>query len=104
MKNRTLIASLLMASLLGTVPGMALADGRGHYKPWKEDRRHHRDYEHVRHGKHEYSYRGGRFYRPGPAGLIAVSAPIGAVVAALPIGFAAVVSGGHTYFHAQGSY
>ena len=104
MKQRTLIASLLMASLLGTVPGMALADGHGNYKPRKEEQRQYRDRDHVRHGNQDYVYRGGRFYRPGRSGLVAVTAPVGAIVASLPFGFSAVVAGGQTYFHAAGSY
>lgn len=104
MKQRTLIASLLMASLLGTVPGMALAEGHGNYKSRKEEQRNYRDQTRVRHGNQDYIYRGGRFYRPDRGGLVSVIAPVGAIVASLPFGLSAVVASGNTYFHAEGSY
>jgi hypothetical protein len=104
MKQRTLIASLLMAGLLGTVPGMALADGHGNYKTRKEVQRDYRGGDRVRHGNQDYVYRGGRFYRPDRGGLVSVRAPIGGIIASLPFGFSAVVASGNTYFHAEGSY
>ena len=64
-----------------------------------------------RHGRHtgpayqpvvvkgdRYFYRGGRFFRSGPKGYVAVRAPLGAVIAGLPAGFRVVVSGGESYF------
>jgi uncharacterized protein YgiM (DUF1202 family) len=83
---------------------VALADRHGKDKPPKGEQRHYRDREQVRHGNQDYIYRGGRFYRPGRGGLIAVAAPVGAIVATLPFGISAVVAGGNTYFHADGSY
>ena len=104
MKHRVLIASLLMATTLATIPGMAFAGGRDHDQPRKEEHRDGRYGDRVHHGNKDYVYRNGRFFLPGPRGLFAVTAPIGAIVASLPFGFSAVVADGHTYFHAEGSY
>jgi len=151
MKGKAFIATILTASLIGTAPGMALAERRGDdrndrdyrneryedhnrqqnryedhsrrqnryedhnrqqnrydqhdrqpYRSNKDYRpappKHYREHERVRVGKHDYYYREGRFYRPGPRGWISVQAPIGAIVAGLPLGFSVMLSGGHTYF------
>jgi Bacterial SH3 domain/Family of unknown function (DUF6515) len=104
MKQRTLIASLLMVGLIGAVPGPALADGHDHYKSRKEEQRHYRDRDHVRHGKKNHNYRGRRFNRQKRGGLVSVRAPIGAIIASLPFGVAAVAASGNTSFHAEESY
>ncbi len=104
MKNRVLIASLLMASLFLAAPGMALADGYGKNHSRKDEQQNYRDYDRVRYGHQDYFYRGGRFYLPGRSGLVSVTAPIGAVVASLPFGSATMVVGGNSYFYLEGSY
>lgn len=123
MKGKAFIAAMLTAGLIGTAPGPALADRHGHDRDdrhqWRDDRgprrswhddnrrerpRRYREPERVRVGKRDYYYREGSFYRPGPRGWISVQAPIGAIVAALPLGFSVMVSGGHTFFQVGGAF
>lgn len=104
MQFKKILASILVCSMIGTLPLNALADGRDYRKTDRGDRRDYRHHERVRVGHDDYYVRSGRFFRPGPSGLISVRAPIGAIVATLPLGFAAVAIGMNTYFHAEGTY
>ena len=51
-----------------------------------------------------FYYHGGRFYRPGPRGFVVVGAPIGAVLAAPPVGYTVLMAGGVTYYSYLGVY
>ncbi|MDX9709101.1 MAG: DUF6515 family protein [Trichloromonas sp.] len=120
MKKTAYVTTLLIGSLLGAaaLPAEARADRRHHSSqrweerapravkqaPYRVPAKHYRGHEHVRVGKHDYYHRNGRFFRPGPKGLIAVRAPIGAIVAGLPVGFSMVISGGTNYYQAGGIY
>lgn len=120
MKKSAYVATLLISSLLGAaaLPAEALADRRDHpsqrweeraprsvkHAPYRAPAKHYRGHEHVRVGKHNYYHRNGRFFRPGSSGLISVRAPLGAIVAGLPVGFSMVLSGGTNYFQAGGTY
>jgi len=120
MKKTAYVATLLISSLLSAaaLPAEALADGRDHrsqrweeraprsvkHAPYRAPAKHYRGHEHVRVGKHDYYHRNGRFFRPGSSGLISVRAPLGAIVAGLPVGFSMVLSGGTNYFQAGGTY
>lgn len=114
------VVTLLIGSLLGAaaLPAEALAERRDHRSQrWEErapravkhipDRalaKHYRGHEHVRVGTHDYYHRNGRFFRPGPKGLVSVRAPLGAIIPVLPVGFSMVLSGGTNYFRAGGTY
>ncbi len=63
----------------------------GHYRPIK-----------VR-GK-SYYHRKGRFYRRTSKGYINITAPIGAIIMDLPIGFARLFIDGHYYYRYEGIY
>lgn len=116
MKKTAYVATLLISSLLGAaaLPAEALAERRDHRSQRWEERaprsvkhapaKHYRGHEHVRVGKHDYYHRNGRFFRPGPTGLISVRAPLGAIIPVLPVGFSMVLSGGTNYFQAGGTY
>jgi hypothetical protein len=58
----------------------------------------------IRSGKQDYVIHRGHFYRKDPRGYVAISAPVGAVVASLPGGFVSVSIGGINYWHADGIY
>ena len=120
MKKTAYVATFLISSLLAAtaLPAEALADRRDHrsqrweerapravkHAPYRAPAKHYRGHEHVRVGKHDYYQRNGRFFRPGPKGLISVRAPIGAIVTGLPVGFSMMLSGGTRYFQAGGTY
>jgi hypothetical protein len=55
-------------------------------------------------GKTRYYYDHGYFYRPHRHGWVVVGPPYGAVILALPIGFAMVVLAGITYYTFAGLY
>ena len=52
----------------------------------------------------EFLYSAGMFYRSTPAGYIVVPAPMGAVVPALPPGYAVVYMGGTPYYYYGNAY
>jgi len=120
MKKNAYVVTLLIGSLLGAaaLPAEALADRRDHHSqrweervpragkhaPYRAPAKHYRGHEHVRIGKHDYYHRNGRFFRPGPKGLISVRAPFGAIVAGLPGSFSMVLSGGTNYYRAGDTY
>lgn len=120
MKKTAYVATFLISSLLAAValPGEVRADRHDHPSQRREERapravkqdpyraptKHYRGHEHVRVGKHDYYHRNGRFFRPGPKGLIAVRAPIGAIIPSLPVGFSMVLAGGTNFFQAAGTY
>lgn len=54
-------------------------------------------------GRSYYEY-SGRYYIEGPSGFILVGAPIGAVIATLPIGYLSIYIGGIPYFYFNGVY
>jgi uncharacterized protein YgiM (DUF1202 family) len=58
----------------------------------------------IRAGKKDYVIHRGHFYRKEPRGYVAVSIPVGSVVASLPGGFLSVTIGGVNYWHADGVY
>ena len=58
----------------------------------------------VRHGRSQYYYHQGTFYRRGPSGYIVVQAPIGAIVLGIPLGYHRVFIGGSLYFTYGGVY
>jgi hypothetical protein len=58
----------------------------------------------VRHRGRTFFYHRGAFYQRHPPGYIVVKAPVGAVVAAIPIGFVTFVVGGHDYYYYGGVY
>jgi hypothetical protein len=51
-----------------------------------------------------YFFHGGIFFRIGPSGYFAVKAPVGLVVASLPVGVEIVFIGGETYYYHSGVY
>lgn len=55
-------------------------------------------------GGRPYFHHGGFFYRPAPAGYVAVSAPLGASVASLPAGVVRVEIGGAIYYRYASAY
>jgi len=58
----------------------------------------------VRHGRSQYYYHHGAFYRRGPSGYIVVKAPVGAIVFGIPLGYHRVFIGGGLYFTYGGVY
>lgn len=63
-----------------------------------------RGYKRTWFGSRPYFYNFGIFYRPGPAGFVAVNAPIGVVVSGLPAGYRTVWVGGSTYYVYSGVF
>lgn len=64
----------------------------------------HHDYAPVVvHGK-QFFFREGRFYHREPRGYVAVRAPFGAIVLALPVGFGTVAFGPTTYYSYGGTF
>ncbi len=51
-----------------------------------------------------YFYHGGKFYRHSDGVYLAITAPIGAIVPALPAGYITVGVGANQYFHYAGVY
>ena len=58
----------------------------------------------LRHGRSQYYYHHGTFYRRGPSGYIVVKAPIGAIVFGIPLGYHRFFIGGSLYFTYGGVY
>jgi uncharacterized protein YgiM (DUF1202 family) len=51
-----------------------------------------------------YYYNAGSFYRKDPGGYVAIDAPVGAVVPALPFGYSFLVVDGMRYYTYGGNY
>src|ERR1700690_1953003 len=55
-------------------------------------------------GKREFFYSRGIYYRTGPRGYVAISAPIGARIQVLPDGYTTVRIGAGSFFFYYGTY
>ncbi len=104
---RTTAVTMLIA-LMGLSVALsadaAPADHRKHAKTHKSLKAPPKGHHRVVHKGKPYFYHNGRFYRNSNGAYLTITAPIGAIVPALPGGYVTVGVGVNRYFHKSGVY
>lgn len=123
------MAMVALTTLLFPFPTAAFADGRSpahrigrhgppavridrhaaHFRPGRVHAGHHvarspRVHTRIRVGAFPYSFHSGRYYRPARRGYARVRPRVGAIFAALPLGFLMLTLGSSLYYYHGGVY